>query len=215
MELKRIGNDFTVTLNITRKGSPEDFTNTSGITVVLQHMTCSFIRLIPNQITVNGGKVSFPVTADQQKEPSKYRVLVKYHKTALDGLKTYTVDKCEIFELVSDSCTDTSDTDVVADIDVQIEQDGKDGLSAYELAVFNGYNGMREEYERALTDAPKLATQVSKLKRRSKSIRDSIIVVESLDRRVPYNANKGQLRTNLQIIQVEISLFCIIPVSKV
>ena len=193
MELKRMGNDFTVTLNIKRKGSPEDFTKASGITVVLLHMTCSFIKIVPSQITVNGDKISFPVTADQQKEAGRYRVMLKYHKQGLDGLKTYTVDKCDVFELVPDSCeAETTDTDVIADIDVQIEQDGKDGLSAYEIALLNGYHGTQEEYEKGLAEAPKVATQVARLKRKTKSIRDSMIVVESLDRRVPYNYNKGQ-----------------------
>lgn len=143
---KRIGNDFTVSWSITRIGQPESFEPDMPIKVLILNASYSWVKIEPT-FHVIGNVISFVVPADKQ-QPGRYRIMLQYQKRDTPQNRTYTVDVCNAFELVSDSCNDEiSEGDVSLNSDVKIYQDGKDGLNAYQLAVLlEGFDGTAEEY---------------------------------------------------------------------
>ena len=92
----RKNNDIFVEVSVKRDGYPEDLT---GKDVIL-YMNVAYTNIPVKDFTVDGNVISFTFLASEQKYVGVYSLTIQV-KTE-DA--TNTVDKCNIFELVSTSC---------------------------------------------------------------------------------------------------------------
>ena len=148
----KIGNDFNLTLTVKRSdGQNEDFTNVSNIQVFFIDNGAKWVKIETFSFNYStNGVLNVSVPANQNLYEGEYRAQVKYIK---DGSR-YLAENCQAFVL-TDKCDVTTDTVESLDLtlDVQFSSDGKDGLSAYELAVVSGeYTGDYSGYQKWLAD---------------------------------------------------------------
>lgn len=154
----KIGNDFNLTLTVKRSdGQNEDFTNVSNIQVFFIDNGAKWVKIETFSFNYStNGVLNVSVPANQKLYEGEYRAQVKYIKDD----RRYLAENCQAFVL-TDKCKVTTDTVESLDLtlDVQFSSDGKDGLSAYELAVVNGeYTGDYSGYQKWLAS---LAGEVS------------------------------------------------------
>lgn len=145
MKKIRIQNDITLRIAVTRLGSEEDFT---GKTLSL--LLRSVLATVKLDYTISDNTLTAIWYGTEQQRTGTYTVtLVEDY-----GEKSRnTVDSCGVFALVSRSC-DESDVltgDQIIDLDLDISVPGN-GLSAYEIALINGYEGTQEEWMQTLTE---------------------------------------------------------------
>ena len=155
----KIGNDFNLRLIVRRgDGTAEDFDGVEKIEVQAVKNGAAWVTVLPNSYYYGiDGIVVANFVADDTLQEGEYRVKVKYTK---DG-RRYLAENCHAFLLTT--CCSQLSTDTAESIDVtlavQFSADGKDGLSAYELAVANGeYTGDYSGYQKWLAS---LAGEVS------------------------------------------------------
>lgn len=153
MKKIRIGNDIVLRITVTRLGDAEDFAGkTLRLTLrsALQTIEMPFVRI--------GNVLTATWLGTQQTKTGTYTITLT--EDYGDGSRN-TVDECSAFALVSHSCqecglTGTQKIDVsmdvshaasgeTTDIDLDISVPGN-GLSAYEIAVKNGFEGTEEEW---------------------------------------------------------------------
>lgn len=96
MKKIRIGNDFCVTLKVTRNGVPE---NLEGKTIRLE-LSTAYVRQAVENFTVSGNEITFDFLSGMQKHSGSYRVTC----TLLRDGGQNTFDVCDAFQLVSCSC---------------------------------------------------------------------------------------------------------------
>lgn len=155
----KIGNDFNLRLIVRRgDGTAEDFDGVEKIEVQAVKNGAAWVTVLPNSYYYGiDGIVVANFVADDTLQEGEYRVKVKYTK---DG-RRYLAENCQAFLLTtccSQLSTDTAES-IDVTLDVQFSSDGKDGLSAYELAVANGeYTGDYNGYQKWLAS---LAGEVS------------------------------------------------------
>ena len=155
----KIGNDFNLRLIVRRgDGTVEDFDGVEKIEVQAVKNGAAWVTVLPNSYYYGiDGIVVAKFVADNTQQEGEYRVKVIYTK---DG-RRYLAENCQAF-LLTTCCSQLSiDTAESIDVtlDVQFSADGKDGLSAYELAVANGeYTGDYSGYQEWLAS---LAGEVS------------------------------------------------------
>lgn len=155
----KIGNDFNLRLIVRRgDGTAEDFDGVEKIEVQAVKNGAAWVTVLPNSYYYGiDGIVVANFVADDTLQEGEYRAKVKYTK---DG-RRYLAENCQAFLLTT--CCSQLSTDTAESIDVtlsvQFSADGKDGLSAYELAVANGdYTGDYSGYQKWLAS---LAGEVS------------------------------------------------------
>lgn len=155
----KIGNDFELRLIVRRgDGTAEDFDGVEKIEVQAVKNGAAWVTVLPNSYYYgSNGIVVAKFVADDTLQEGEYRAKVKYTK---DG-RRYLAENCQAFLLTT--CCSQLSTDTAESIDVtlsvQFSADGKDGLSAYELAVVNGeYTGDYSGYQKWLAS---LAGEVS------------------------------------------------------
>lgn len=155
----KIGNDFNLRLIVRRgDGTAEDFDGVEKIEVQAVKNGAAWVTVLPNSYYYGiDGIVVANFVADDTLQEGEYRAKVKYTK---DG-RRYLAENCQAFLLTN--CSSQLSTDTAESIDVtlavQFSADGKDGLSAYELAVANGeYTGDYNGYQKWLAS---LAGEVS------------------------------------------------------
>lgn len=145
----QLGNDFSVTLTVKRSdGTPEDLSGVSDMDVSLILNGASWVIVVPRRYYYSSdGIISADVSADAVTHPGMYRAVCRYVK---DG-RRYLADNCKAF-VMTDGCYTTGVTESIGvTLDVQFSADGRDGLSAYELAVANGeYTGPYSGYQQWL-----------------------------------------------------------------
>lgn len=155
----KIGNDFELRLIVRRgDGTAEDFDGVEKIEVQAVKNGAAWVTVLPNSYYYgSNGIVVAKFVADDTLQEGEYRAKVKYTK---DG-RRYLAENCQAFLLTtccSQLSTDTAES-IDVTLDVQFSADGKDGLSAYELAVANGeYTGDYNGYQKWLAS---LAGEVS------------------------------------------------------
>lgn len=154
----KIGNDFNLTLTVKRSdGQNEDFTNVSNIQILFIDNGAKWVRIETFSFNYStNGILNVSVPANQKLYEGEYRAQVKYIKKG----RRYLAENCQAF-ILTDKCNVSTDTVDSLDLtlDVQFSSDGKDGLSAYELAVANGeYTGNYSGYQEWLAS---LAGEVS------------------------------------------------------
>lgn len=143
----RIGNDISVEWTITRNGQPENFEGKS-----LKLLMTNDERLYEiKDFTTSGNVISFIFFGKDQ------RVLGDYHFTLVEnngeeGMAT--LDACDAFKLVPRSCMEGGEPCEGLSIEtVQLSGDisaPANGLSAYEIAVKNGFVGTEQEWLQSL-----------------------------------------------------------------
>lgn len=155
----KIGNDFNLRLIVRRgDGTAEDFDGVEKIEVQAVKNGAAWVTVLPNSYYFGiDGIVVANFVADDTLQEGEYRVNVKYIKNG----RRYLAENCQAFLLTT--CCSQLSTDTAESIDVtlsvQFSADGKDGLSAYELAVVNGeYTGDYRGYQKWLAS---LAGEVS------------------------------------------------------
>lgn len=165
MKKIRIGNDIILRIAVTRLSEAEDFT---GKTLRLT-LHCAFETLeLP--FTVIGNKLTAAWLGTEQKRTGAYTVTLT--EDYGDGSRN-TVDKCCAFALVPRSCDEvcgqtgtqyidhTLDVgDATADIDLDISAPAN-GLSAYDIAVVNGFTGTEAEWLASLKGEAQVAMVLS------------------------------------------------------
>lgn len=155
----KIGNDFELRLIVRRgDGTAEDFDGVEKIEVQAVKNGAAWVTVLPNSYYYgSNGIVVAKFVADDTLQEGEYRAKLKYTK---DG-RRYLAENCQAFLLTtccSQLSTDTAES-IDVTLDVQFSADGKDGLSAYELAVANGeYTGDYNGYQKWLAS---LAGEVS------------------------------------------------------
>lgn len=147
----KIGNDFNLRLIVRRgDGTAEDFDGVEKIEVQAVKNGAAWVTVLPNSYYYGiDGIVVAKFVADNTQKEGEYRVKVKYTKNG----RRYLAENCQAF-LLTTCCyqlsTDTAES-IDVTLDVQFSSDGKDGLSAYELAVANGeYTGDYAGYQQWL-----------------------------------------------------------------
>lgn len=155
----KIGNDFNLRLIVRRgDGTAEDFDGVEKIEVQAVKNGAAWVTVLPYSYYYGiDGIVVANFVADDTLQEGEYRVKVIYTK---DG-RRYLAENCQAFLLTT--CCSQLSIDTAESIDVtlfvQFSADGKDGLSAYELAVANGeYTGDYSGYQEWLAS---LAGEVS------------------------------------------------------
>lgn len=152
----RIGNDITIRATVTRQGEAEDFTG-KELALVLrspyERIELPFTR-VDNVLTAQW-------LGSNQTKTGRYTLTLI--ETASDGSGSkFTTDECGILELVPASCSSsscgcsTSSTVLTGAQTIDIDLDvtlPANGLSAYEVAVKNGFEGTEEEWLESLKGA--------------------------------------------------------------
>ena len=133
----RIGNDLPITWRVTRGGVPEDF---SGKALAL-YLTNRYGKYSVSDYIVDGSTIQFVYPGRKQTHLGEYGLLLVEN----DGREHMsTVDVYRAFCLVPTSCHSCeceSEVHLASDISVPAN-----GLSAYELAIINGFTGTKEEW---------------------------------------------------------------------
>ena len=147
----KIGNDFNLRLIVRRgDGTAEDFDGVEKIEVQAVKNGAAWVTVLPNSYYYGiDGIVVANFVSDDTLQEGEYRVNVKYTKNG----RRYLAENCQAFLLTT--CCSQLSTNTAESIDVtlsvQFSADGKDGLSAYELAVANGeYTGDYSGYQKWL-----------------------------------------------------------------
>lgn len=137
----RVGNDISIQWRIFRNGEPEDFTGKE--LRLLMRGTWQTIEV--TDYTVEGNVLSWEYKGKDQRGPSTYTFTFIENEGKDD---MFTVDKCDVLRLVSCSCQadDDGPFNVCVDTDIVLPAPGRDGKSAYEIAVLHGFNGTEEEW---------------------------------------------------------------------
>lgn len=144
----RIQNDITLRVTVTRQGKEEDFSLKDLRLVVRSMLDCQELAY-----TVSGNVLTAVWLGTAQTKTGTYTVtLVEDYG---NGSRN-TVDSCGAFTLVSRSCqeSDALTGDQIVDLDLDVSVPGN-GLSAYELALLNGYSGTEAEWLASLSQDSK------------------------------------------------------------
>lgn len=145
----RVGNDINIQWRILRDGTPEDFAGKE--LRLLMRGTSQTIEV--TGYTIEGNVLKWTYLGKDQKGPSTFTFTLIENEGRED---MFTIDKCDVLRLVSCSCQADDDDgpfDVFVDTDIVLPAPGKNGKSAYDLAVEYGYEGMEEDFAKMLISA--------------------------------------------------------------
>lgn len=135
----RIGNDINIAWSIYRCGDAEPLT----LSALTLYMTCGYRKVQVQDFKVDGNKITFTFHGKDQANTGIYG-LTLVGNAGQDGM--FTVDACGAFKLVGSQCAGCLDTDGV-EVDLRSDiQAPANGLSAYEIAVLDGFQGTEEEW---------------------------------------------------------------------
>lgn len=141
MITKRIGNDIPIEWTIIRCGEPEDLVG-KRFSLYLY----SFAGKVEiEDYVVSGNRIRFVFQGAQQIYAGIYGLLLVENEGE-DGM--YTIDHCQAFKLISHGygeCECSDGVTVTSDIAIPAN-----GLSAYQIALKNGYVGTEEEWLESL-----------------------------------------------------------------
>lgn len=150
MKAIRIGNDIVVRWKIFKNGEPAELSSTARhISVIL---SCRGEERRINDYVIDGNCIVFTFYGCEQKKPGTYR-LTYIENEGLENM--HTVDSCDAFILVETShkvggqcgCDNLQVESVNLTSTLSAPSDG---LSAYEVALKNGFEGTEEEWLQSL-----------------------------------------------------------------
>ena len=145
----RVGNDINIQWRILRDSIPEDFAGKE--LRLLMRGTSQTIEV--TGYTIEGNVLKWTYLGKDQKGPSTFTFTLIENEGKED---MFTIDKCDVLRLVSCSCQADDDDgpfDVFVDTDIVLPAPGRDGKSAYDLAVEYGYEGTEEDFAKMLISA--------------------------------------------------------------
>lgn len=141
----RIGNDITIKWTINRQGEPEDF---SGKSVSIQLLEPFSNTSASINYIIEGNIITIYFNGKDQKKTGQYTLKLVENEGKAGMI---TLDICNPFTLVSKSCmaggygecsnVDVETIELTSRLDV-----GKDGKSAYEIALSEGFEGSEAEW---------------------------------------------------------------------
>ena len=144
MKSIRIGNDINVKWTLTRNGEAVPL---SAYKLEL-YMECGYAKMPVTEYTVEGSTITFTFWGKDQNRTGVYGLKLTGN-AGDEGM--FTFDACEVFRLVSTSCqaggADTCATISVESVEVSSDLEvPANGLSAYQIALQNGFQGTEEEW---------------------------------------------------------------------
>lgn len=151
MKKIRIGKDIQVKWTILTNGKSEDLSGRDFTLFLFDPLKYS--RQVPFEVSAN--VISFTVRGTEQRRSGVYSLSLWEN---YGGIGQSVVDCCEAFQLVATTCQESPDvspllpvelTMPTANIEVAIP-----GLSAYEVAVKNGFVGTEQEWLASLKGEP-------------------------------------------------------------
>lgn len=147
MKRIRIGNDIRIGWTVTRNGQPENF---SGKDLMLL-MSNEYRTQELTDYEVQDNVLSFTFWGKDQKSLGSYSFTL-IENNGEEGM--YTLDACDAFRLVARSCMEGGESSEGLSVEtVQLSGDlavPANGLSAYEIAVKNGFVGTEQEWLQSL-----------------------------------------------------------------
>lgn len=162
MEAIRIGNDIVVRWEIFRNGAPAELDKIDDLVIVL---SCRGEQRRITDYLIQGNTLVFTFYGRDQKKTGAY-TLTYIENESRPGM--YTRDETDAFILVdssakigSDGCQCCVQTTAVVELNSKISVPS-DGLSAYEVALKNGFVGSETEWLASLkgeTFVPEVATE--------------------------------------------------------
>lgn len=180
MDNIRIGNTFEVSWAINQfdgtETVPYDLAG-KDLTLILAN-ALSKVRV--EKFSVIGNIISFTFEGKDQRHAGKYS-LILIENNGVDGM--HMVDVCDAFRLVNRSCETCDDPSSIVDcthIDFASTMLSRRGISAYEYAKLNGYEGTEEEYAAECRAIPELKDQVQEIV--DKAAEDIQAAIESFDK---------------------------------
>lgn len=148
MITKRINTDlFIKDLTFVDKNTSEviDLSNANDVKLSVRKQGTT--EWIDQEKTVIDNKISFQWNSDENSRIGTFDALLSFNKTSSlseTGKIEYKYDAISLFQIVNTS-DEESGVDVIGAVQV-VYYGGADGLSAYELAVKQGYTGTEEEF---------------------------------------------------------------------
>ena len=144
MKSIRIGNDINVKWTLTRNGEAVPL---SAYKLEL-YMECGYAKMPVTEYTVEGSTITFTFWGKDQNRTGVYGLKLTGN-AGDEGM--FTFDACEVFRLVSTSCqaggADTCATISVESVEVSSDLEvPANGLSAYQIALQNGFQGTEGEW---------------------------------------------------------------------
>ena len=152
MKKIRIGNDIVIKWRITINGEE---VNLEGLDLSL-YISTTYQPRKAIAFTVAGNEITATYKGTAQKVTGVYR-LTLYRNEGENAQSI--LDACDAFELVSCSCLTTDVAFGGAEVELPVADLGVGipGLSAYEIAVAEGYEGTQEEWLASLSAASEAA----------------------------------------------------------
>lgn len=138
MKRIHIGNDFRVRWELTQLGEAFDLV---GKTYDIE-VSSPYGVIIVTDVVAEGNILSFSIPASQQVYLGSYNITLTITSEA--G-QSWRLQQCDAFCLISCECGCDTDVTTVVQLSSGIVYPAN-GLSAYELAVINGYKGTYEEW---------------------------------------------------------------------
>ncbi len=155
----QINNDFSLLLAVRTVDGSELLTGVRDIEVYVQNLDAPHVRCTPARIVLDAEVARVDIAAKDVAAIGRYLVAVTY--TAGDARRY--AENGEAFAIVRTAAeADAQGESVSVDLFVKFEASGKNGLSAFELAVQNGYAGTYEEWLAAGENANNAALRAVK-----------------------------------------------------
>lgn len=150
---KRIGNDYPIEIEVTRNGQPEDFSYVTTLSVVLK--SC-FGAILPFEYIVEGNVIKGVFWGKDQHQTGSYLIELVEN----NGIKGMASLDAELITLVDHTYKESDVDETGLNVNFDIVPEGvsmgatitaaKNGLSAYELAVLDGFVGTLSEWLESL-----------------------------------------------------------------
>lgn len=141
----RIGNDITIKWTINRQDLPEDFSGKSVSVYLLEPFSNSKATI---NYTIENNVITIYFNGKDQKRVGQYALKLVENEGKAGMI---TLDHCNPFILVAKSCmvggANECSNITIETIELQSSLDiGKDGKSAYEIALLEGFEGSEAEW---------------------------------------------------------------------
>ena len=150
---KRIGNDIPIEVSVTRNGQPEDLSALASLSVQIKS---AYGHVLPFDYLTDGNVIKGVFWGKDQTDTGKYLIELVENR----GIKGMASLDAELVTLVDRTSkeADADDTGLCVSFDIQPEginmsatiTAAKNGLSAYELAVLDGFVGTLSEWLESL-----------------------------------------------------------------
>lgn len=145
MKKKRIYTDMFLSLSVLENGSAADLSTAQNLTLKVKRQD-NTDTTISQTFTRVDNTLSFQWSSVENVKLGTFNVTIEYDKTNSNsetGSIHYAIDFISAFQIVPVS---SQEEDVDTTLSGNIEAQGVDGMSAYEIAKKNGYTGTETEW---------------------------------------------------------------------